>query len=147
MARQCYVDNLRASTKPSMEGNISAYVEISIDIKLDPKPPIDQGAKPIEKLEYMPLTDEENRTQIGERMQGPHWEWLMSTFWHHADMDRLVYGALGFPILNFLDAYSGYNQIKMYPLNAYKIAFMADGMTYYYQAMLFDLKNTRATYQ
>ncbi|RDX87566.1 hypothetical protein CR513_30943, partial [Mucuna pruriens] len=62
MARQCYVDSLRVSTKPSKEGNISTHVKISTDVKLDPQPPIDQGAKPIEKLEYIPLTDEEHHT-------------------------------------------------------------------------------------
>ncbi|RDY02844.1 hypothetical protein CR513_13644, partial [Mucuna pruriens] len=63
-------------------------------------------------------------------------------------IDQLVDGASEFQVLNLLDAYSGYNQIKMYPLsNEEKITFMIDGANYYYQVMPFDLKNVGATYQ
>ncbi|RDX94478.1 hypothetical protein CR513_23130, partial [Mucuna pruriens] len=86
MSRQCYVDSLRVSTKPSKEDNISTHVEILTDIDLDPKLPIDEGAEPIEKLEYIPLTNEEHCTQIGERMQGPHLKQLVSTLQDHTNL-------------------------------------------------------------
>ncbi|RDX77018.1 hypothetical protein CR513_42912, partial [Mucuna pruriens] len=62
-------------------------------------------------------------------------------------IDRLVDGALGFQVLNFLDVYFGYNLIKMYPPNANKISFMMNEPTYYYHVMSFDLKNVGAIYQ
>ncbi|RDX65948.1 hypothetical protein CR513_55342, partial [Mucuna pruriens] len=68
MTWQCYVDNLIVPTKPSKEGNISTHVEISTDVELDPRPPVNQGAELIEKLEYIPLIDEEHHTQIRERI-------------------------------------------------------------------------------
>ncbi|RDX84446.1 hypothetical protein CR513_34499, partial [Mucuna pruriens] len=50
-------------------------------------------------------------------------------------------------VLNFLYAYSGYNQIKIYLLDADKMTFMTDEPTYYYQVIPFSLKNAWATYQ
>ncbi|RDX94479.1 hypothetical protein CR513_23131, partial [Mucuna pruriens] len=64
-----------------------------------------------------------------------------------SSIDWLVDGASGFQVLGFLDVFFGYNQIKMYPLDADKTAFMTDGLTYCYQVMPFDLKNTRTTCQ
>ncbi|RDX76222.1 hypothetical protein CR513_43808, partial [Mucuna pruriens] len=55
--------------------------------------------------------------------------------------DRLVDGALGFQVFSFLDTYSGYNQIKMYPPYMNKMTFMKYGPTYYYKVMSFSLKN------
>lgn len=59
----------------------------------------------------------------------------------------LIDGSPGFRMLSFMDAYSGYNQIKMNPLNAPKTAFMTSMRNYYYKVMLFGLKNVRDTYQ
>lgn len=59
---------------------------------------------------------------------------------------RLVYGSLGYKNLSFMDAYFGYNHIKMDPLNTPKIAFVPNNYNYYYEVMPFDLKNTCATY-
>ncbi|RDY06439.1 hypothetical protein CR513_09566, partial [Mucuna pruriens] len=86
MARQCYVDNLRVVSKLQREDNVLIHVEISTDVELDPRPPIDQGVEPIEKLEKIPLTDDEHCTQIGETMQGPHREQLISTLRGHANL-------------------------------------------------------------
>ncbi|RDY05342.1 hypothetical protein CR513_10841, partial [Mucuna pruriens] len=44
MARQCYVDSLRMSTKPFEEDNITIHIEILTDVELDPRPPVDQKA-------------------------------------------------------------------------------------------------------
>ncbi|RDY11032.1 hypothetical protein CR513_04353, partial [Mucuna pruriens] len=73
-------------TKPFKEGNISIHVKILTDIELDPKPLVNQGVKPFKKIEYISLTNKEHRTQIGENMQGPHREWLVSTLRNHADL-------------------------------------------------------------
>ncbi|RDY12453.1 hypothetical protein CR513_02752, partial [Mucuna pruriens] len=51
MAQQCYVNRLKVGTKPPRDDIVSTHVEISIEMELDPRPSIEQGAKPIEKLE------------------------------------------------------------------------------------------------
>jgi hypothetical protein len=50
----------------------------------------------------------------------------------------------GFP---FLDAYSGYNQIKLKIEDEEKTAFIRPYKVYCYQVMPFVLKNAGATYQ
>ena len=62
-------------------------------------------------------------------------------------IDRLVDGAAGHQILNFLDAYSGYNQIQMHPKDKEKTAFRTDSDNFYYEVMPFGLKNAGGTYQ
>ena len=46
-----------------------------------------------------------------------------------------------------MDAYSGYNQIRMHPLDEEKITFITENANYYYKVMPFGLKNAGATYQ
>ena len=41
-------------------------------------------------------------------------------------IDALVDSASGYRMLSFLDAFSGYNQIKMHPRDEYKTAFMTE---------------------
>nr|KYP56681.1 Transposon Ty3-G Gag-Pol polyprotein [Cajanus cajan] len=62
-------------------------------------------------------------------------------------IDALVDGATGHFRLSFLDAYSGYNQIPMYPPDEAKTAFITDSANYCYKVMPFGLKNAGATYQ
>ncbi|XP_020218715.1 uncharacterized protein LOC109801949 [Cajanus cajan] len=62
-------------------------------------------------------------------------------------IDRLVDGVFDHALLNFLDAYSGYNQISMYPLDQDKIAFIIVHANFCYRVMPFGLKNAGATYQ
>jgi hypothetical protein len=50
-------------------------------------------------------------------------------------------------MLSFMDAYSGYNQIKMNPTDAPHTAFMTNTCNYFYNVMPFGLKNAGATYQ
>jgi len=63
------------------------------------------------------------------------------------NIDALVDGASGCKMLSFLDAFSGYNQIKMHPRDESKTAFMTETCSYCYKVMPFGLKNTGATYQ
>ena len=50
-------------------------------------------------------------------------------------------------MLSFLDAFFGYHQIPMYPLDAEKTTFITPNGLYYYDVMPFGLKNVGATYQ
>ena len=50
-------------------------------------------------------------------------------------------------MLSFLDAYSGYNQIRMNPLDEEKTTFITEDANFYYKVMPFGLKNTSVTYQ
>lgn len=62
-------------------------------------------------------------------------------------IDRLIDRVSGFRLPNFMDAYSGYNQIRMNPLDAPKTTFMTHMHNYYYEVIPFRLKNEGATYQ
>jgi len=50
-------------------------------------------------------------------------------------------------MLSFLDAFSGYNQIKMHPRDENKTASMTETCNYCYKVMPFRLKNAGTTYQ
>ncbi|XP_004308201.1 PREDICTED: uncharacterized protein LOC101305990 [Fragaria vesca subsp. vesca] len=62
-------------------------------------------------------------------------------------IDQLVDSTAGFKMLSFLDAYSGYNQIKMQPTDQDHTTFVTDKGLYCYEVMPFGLKNAGATYQ
>ena len=62
-------------------------------------------------------------------------------------IDQLMDATAGHEFLNFMDAYSGYNQIRMCPEDEDKTAFTIDHGLYCYKVMSFGLKNARATYQ
>ncbi|KAK0594638.1 hypothetical protein LWI29_014969 [Acer saccharum] len=62
-------------------------------------------------------------------------------------IDQLVDATAGHETLSFMDAYSGYNQIKMHKPDEEKTAFTTDQRLYCYTVMPFGLKNARATYQ
>ena len=62
-------------------------------------------------------------------------------------IDKLVDNSAGYKYLSFIDAYSGYNQIPMYPEDQEKTAFVTDMGVYCYTMMPFGLKNAGATYQ
>ncbi|GAU45012.1 hypothetical protein TSUD_88030 [Trifolium subterraneum] len=63
------------------------------------------------------------------------------------NINKLVDNSSGFKLLLFMDAYSGYNQIKMAEIDKKKTAFMTETGNYYYNVMPFGLKNAGATYQ
>ena len=56
-------------------------------------------------------------------------------------IDQLVDAITGHELLCFMDAYSGYNQIKMHPSNEDKITFTIGRGIYCYKVMPFRLKN------
>nr|KYP56990.1 Transposon Ty3-I Gag-Pol polyprotein [Cajanus cajan] len=62
------------------------------------------------------------------------------------NIDCLVDGASGYELLSFMDAYSGYNQIRMHPADEDKTAFIADQANYCYKVMPFGLKNAGASW-
>ncbi|KAI0520318.1 hypothetical protein KFK09_007790 [Dendrobium nobile] len=62
-------------------------------------------------------------------------------------IDQLVDATSGHQMLSFMDGYSGYNQIKMDPIDEEATAFQTDKGLYCYRVMPFGLKNAGATYQ
>ena len=54
---------------------------------------------------------------------------------------------VGHELLSFMDVYSGYNQIKMYPPNEDKTAFTNGREIFCYKVMPFVLKNVGAIFQ
>jgi len=62
-------------------------------------------------------------------------------------IDALVDSASGCKMLSLLDAFSGYNQIKMHPRDESKTTFMTETCSYCYKVMPFGMKNAGATYQ
>ncbi|XP_064945551.1 uncharacterized protein LOC135597052 [Musa acuminata AAA Group] len=62
-------------------------------------------------------------------------------------IDQLVDATAGHARLSFMDAYSGYNQIRMAPEDSEHTAFLTDQGVYFYKVMSFGLKNAGATYQ
>ena len=53
----------------------------------------------------------------------------------------------GHQLLNFMDAYLGYNQIPIHVPNQEHTYFITDHDLYCYKVMPFGLKKARATYQ
>ena len=64
-----------------------------------------------------------------------------------SNIDCLVHGAAGHRTLSFLDAYSGYNQIKMDLVDEDKTVFITESANHYYKVIPFGFKNAETTYQ
>ena len=64
-----------------------------------------------------------------------------------SNIDRLVDGASGYRYLSFMDAYKGYNQIRMHSDDEEKTTFIIEDVNFCYRVMPFGLKNAGATYQ
>nr|KYP45002.1 Retrovirus-related Pol polyprotein from transposon 412 family [Cajanus cajan] len=62
-------------------------------------------------------------------------------------IDWLIDGASVHTIFSFLDAYYGYNQIKMHLADKEKTTFITENVNFCYKVMRFGMKNARATYQ
>jgi hypothetical protein len=62
-------------------------------------------------------------------------------------IDQIVDSTTGCELLSFLDAYSGYHQIKMKESDQLATSFITPFGMYWYVTMPFGLKNAGATYQ
>ena len=62
-------------------------------------------------------------------------------------IDQIVDSTTGHELLSFLNAYSGYNQIPMFPPDSTNITFITRTRMYCYNVIPFGLKNVGATYQ
>jgi hypothetical protein len=62
-------------------------------------------------------------------------------------IDLLVDSTAGHNLLSFMDAFSGYNQIRMHENDQEATSFITDHGLYCYKVMPFGLKNAGATYQ
>ena len=62
-------------------------------------------------------------------------------------IDQLVDSTAGHKLLSFVDAFYGYNQIRMDGADQEKTSFVTSQGLFCYEVMPFDLKNARATYQ
>ncbi|KAJ3702215.1 hypothetical protein LUZ61_005920 [Rhynchospora tenuis] len=62
-------------------------------------------------------------------------------------INAIVDSTAGFKYLSFMDAYSGYNQIRMSPTDEEKTSFVTEEGLYCYKVMSFGLKNAGAEYQ
>ena len=60
-------------------------------------------------------------------------------------IDQIVDASARHGMLSFLDAFSGYHQIPMHPLNAKKTSFIMSHGLYCYNVMPFGLKNAGVT--
>ena len=63
------------------------------------------------------------------------------------NVDRLVDSTACQGLLRFMDAFSGYNQVKMHPGDEENTTFVIDQGIYCYKLRPFGLKNTGATFQ
>ena len=62
-------------------------------------------------------------------------------------IDQLVDSTSGHEMLTFMDAFFGYNHIKMDPADEVRTSSITAFGTYCYKVMSFGLKNARATFQ
>ena len=62
-------------------------------------------------------------------------------------IDQIVDASAGHGMLSFLDAFSGYHHIPMYPPDVEKTSFITPHGLFCYNVMPFGLKNAGATYQ
>ena len=62
-------------------------------------------------------------------------------------IDQLVDSTVGLKLLIFMDAFSGYIQIRMDEANQEKTSFVTSQDLFCYEVMPFGLKNAGATYQ
>lgn len=62
-------------------------------------------------------------------------------------IDVIVDATVGYRMMSFMNAYSGYKQIQRHPKDEENTSFITNRGLYYYQDMPFKLKNARATKQ
>ena len=62
-------------------------------------------------------------------------------------VDVLIDSTTRHQLLSFMDAFLGYNQIRMHETNEEKTSFLTSQGLFCYKVMSFGLKNAGATYQ
>ena len=62
-------------------------------------------------------------------------------------INQLVDSIMGHKLISFMDAFSGYNQIRMDKVDQEKTSFVTSQSQFCYKVMPFRLKNAGATYQ
>ena len=62
-------------------------------------------------------------------------------------IDQLINATSNHKLLNFIDAFSSYNQIQIAPEDEENIIFIIERCLYCYKMISFDLKNIGATFQ
>ncbi|XP_070017399.1 uncharacterized protein [Nicotiana sylvestris] len=103
-------------------------------------PPVKQKKRKQGSFENQVIQDEVKKLlKIGSIREVKYPDWSANTV--------VVPKKNGHELLSFLDAYSGYNQIKIDPLDEGKTSFITDKGTYCYKVIPFGLKNVGATYQ
>ncbi|PKA54744.1 RNA-directed DNA polymerase like [Apostasia shenzhenica] len=68
-------------------------------------------------------------------------------FYQLPKIDMLVDSSAGYSMMSFVDAFSGYHQIRMIEDDEKHTSFITDQGTFCYKVMPFGLKNAGATYQ
>ena len=64
-----------------------------------------------------------------------------------SNFDVMINNTCGFERMSFMDGFSGYNQIKIYPEDERHASFRTPLGVYCYTVMTFELRNVGATYQ
>ncbi|PKA65661.1 RNA-directed DNA polymerase like [Apostasia shenzhenica] len=90
---------------------------------------------------------EEGQWEMEDVRRLPHIESGLHQRHPFPRIDTMVDRTFGYKVMNFLDAFSGYHQIRMAKEDEEKTAFITDFVTYCYNVMPFGLKNAGATYQ
>ncbi|GJU39278.1 hypothetical protein Tco_1192235 [Tanacetum coccineum] len=100
--------------------------------------------------EKNPSTIKEQGNTRGSRKTCRHWHNEGSPLPQlvvRPEIDWKLESLYGYPFKCFLDAYKGYNQIKMAKEDEEKTAFITSQGIFCYSKIPFGLKNVRATYQ
>ncbi|PKA55351.1 RNA-directed DNA polymerase like [Apostasia shenzhenica] len=71
----------------------------------------------------------------------------LKDFYPLPKIERLVDSSAGYTMMSFLNAFSGYHQIRMVEQDEKHTSFITDHGTFYYRVMSFGLKNAGATYK
>ncbi|KAK8924197.1 hypothetical protein KSP39_PZI019370 [Platanthera zijinensis] len=159
-----------AAEMPGIDSNIACH-----RLNLDPEaPPIRQKKRPVADKLAEPIREEVAKllkAGFVSEIQYPGWvsnvvmvkkgdgRWRMCIDFSLLNkscpkdcyplprIDALVDSAVGFPLMSFLDAFSGYHQIRMHPPDVKDVSFITGDGCYSYKMMPFGLKNAGATYQ
>lgn len=72
---------------------------------------------------------------------------ILKDYFSLPSINQLVDATVGLNLLSFMDAYSGYHQIRMHSEDKEKTSFIIEEGTFCYTMMPFVLKNAGLTYQ